>query len=280
MDRPIAALLYDFDKTLSPRDMPEYGFVPGIGMTPEAFWARCEQKEKDHRMDPILAYMMVMIEQARGKLLLNRSAFQALGREVTLFVGVASWFARVNAYAERLGLSAEHYIISSGLREIIEGTPIASEFTEIYAAEFCYDDAGVPVWPAMAVNYTSKTQFLFRVNKGVLDPTDHRGLNETMPEEQRRVPFRNMIYFGDGFTDVPCMKLVREHGGHSIALFNQDDALARELLGDGRVDFTAQADYREGQKLEQVVFDILDHVASGSKLACRHAEEKHGNRHI
>lgn len=274
MSRPIAALLYDFDKTLSPRDMPEYGFVPGIGMTPEPFWACCEQKAKEHRMDPILAYMMVMIEQARGKLLLNRSAFQSLGRDVALFPGVVDWFSRVNAYAGRLGLVPEHYIISSGLREIIEGTPIASEFTEIYAAEFCYDDAGVPVWPAMAVNYTSKTQFLFRVNKGVLDPTDHKGLNETMPEEQRRVPFRNMIYFGDGFSDVPCMKLVREHGGHSIALYHENDDLAHDLLRSGRVDFTAQADYREGQKLEQVVFDILDHIASGSRLAHREQEEK------
>lgn len=155
-----------------------------------------------------------------GKKLLNRNEFTKLGESVEPFSGVRTWFDRVNRYADSLGLQLEHYIISSGLKEIIEGTPIAKEFKAIYAAEFFYDEQNVPVWPAMAVNYTSKTQFLFRINKGVLDVTDHASLNEFTPENHRRIPFGNMIYIGDGFTDVPCMKLVKVNGGHSIAVYS------------------------------------------------------------
>ena len=164
----------------------------------------------------------------------------------------------------------EHYIISSGLREIIEGTPIAPEFKEIYAASFCYDEDGVPIWPAMAVNYTSKTQFLFRINKGVPDVTENRGLNEYMPEDLRRVPFRNMIYIGDGLTDVPCMKLTKVNGGHFIAVYQTDRGEADDMIRHGRVDYVVPADYSKGSELEQAVFEVVDQVAAMAKTARRH----------
>jgi len=254
----VAAILYDFDKTLSTKDMQEYAFIPGIGMTADEFWAKCDILTKKHNMDQILSYMYVMLNDARGKKLLNRDEFKKLGESVELFPGVDSWFERVNSYAENLGIEVEHYVISSGLKEIIEGTPIAKYFKKVYAAEFMYDESGVPVWPAMAVNYTSKTQFLFRINKGVLDVTDHAELNEYTPENERRIPFRNMIYIGDGFTDVPCMKLVKVNGGHSIAVYSNKKNTALNIMRQGRVDFIANADYRENQKLEETVFRTLD----------------------
>ena len=238
--KPVAAILYDFDKTLSTKDMQEYAFIPGIGMTAEAFWKKCNLLTKEHNMDQILSYMYAMLTEARGKKLLNREEFKKLGKTVELFPGVVSWFDRVNAYAEKLGLRLEHYIISSGLKEIIEGTPIAKQFRGIFAAEFFYDEQNVPVWPAMAVNYTSKTQFLFRINKGVLDVTDSAGLNEFTPENKRRIPFQNMIYIGDGFTDVPCMKLVKVNGGHSIAVYSDKKQTAIDIMHQGRVDYIAR----------------------------------------
>lgn len=266
MKKPIAAILYDFDKTLSTKDMQEYAFIPGISMTAEMFWEKCNKLTKENHMDQILAYMYVMLTEARGKKLLNRNEFKKLGESVELFNGVTTWFDRVNMYAEKIGVEIEHYVISSGLKEIIEGTPIAKYFKEIYAAEFFYDEQNVPVWPAMAVNYTSKTQFLFRINKGVLDVTDHKTLNVYTPDEKRRIPFGNMIYIGDGFTDVPCMKLVKVNGGHSVAVYGDDQKTAEDILSQGRVDFTALADYGSGKKLEKTVFAILDLIKANSNV--------------
>ena len=269
---PILAIMYDFDHTLSPRDMQEYGFIPDLGMEADVFWNKCLKAMKRNQMDQILAYMYMMLEEAKGKLIVNRNMLRALGKDVQLFDGVSDWFARVNEYARSRGLQPEHYIISSGLKEIIEGTPIAKEFKEIYAASFCYDEHGVACWPAMAVNYTSKTQFLFRVNKGVLDVTEHRALNEFMPEEKRRVPFSNMIYVGDGLTDVPSMKLTKLNGGHSIAVWQENEGVSNEMLLEGRVDFAVKADYSKGSEMEKTVFAVIDQIAASAKTAQMHVD--------
>lgn len=272
-EKPITAILYDFDKTLSTKDMQEYAFIPDVGMTAEEFWGKCNQLTHENNMDQILSYMYVMLKEAHGKKLLNRSEFTKLGATVELCPGVDTWFDRVNAYGEKLGLTVEHYVISSGLKEIIEGTPIAGYFREIYAAEFLYDKDDVPVWPAMAVNYTSKTQFLFRINKGVLDVTDHRGLNTFTPEENRRIPFGNMIYIGDGYTDVPCMKLVKVNGGHSIAVHSDSKETASDILQQGRVDYICPSDYRSGSKLEHTVFTVLDWISANNAAFFLHQED-------
>ncbi len=269
-EKPILAIMYDFDRTLSPRDMQEYGFIPELGMAPEEFWGKCVDAMKKYQMDQILAYMYVMVEEAKGRIVINKQTLRELGKDVQLFEGVKTWFTRVNDYAQKRGLTPEHYIISSGLKEIIEGTPIAHEFKEIYAASFCYAADGMPCWPAMAVNYTSKTQFLFRVNKGVLDVTEHRQLNEFMPEEKRRVPFSNMIYVGDGLTDVPCMKLTKLNGGHSIAVWQDSPAAVNDMLLEGRVDFVTKADYSEGSEMEKTVFAVIDEIAAASRTAQMH----------
>lgn len=269
-EKPIFALMYDFDKTLSPKDMQEYAFIPNVKMTPEEFWRECRETMLTNRMDQILAYMFVMYKKAKGRFLFTRETLRALGKDVELFDGVETWFQRINDYAEKRGMKAEHYIISSGLKEIIEGTPIADNFERIYAAEYCYDEDGVPCWPAMAVNYTSKTQFLFRINKGVLEVTENDGLNEFMPEDKRRVPFRNMVYIGDGLTDVPCMKLVRTNGGHSIAVFHNDKKKVNNLLLEGRVDYVIKADYSSDSEMEKTVFAVIDHAAAVNATTAMH----------
>lgn len=269
---PVFALMYDFDKTLSPKDMQEYGFIPGIGLDAKEFWTRCNDTMKRNNMDQILAYMYVMCREARGKMLFTRKTLQALGREVELFRGVTTWFGRINAYAAKHGMKAEHYIISSGLKEIIEGTPIAGEFDRIYAAEYLYDEDGVPCWPAMAVNYSSKTQFLYRINKGIFEVTDNEGINEFMPDELRRVPFRNMVYIGDGMTDVPCMKIVRSNGGHSIAVYQDSRDGVNELVLHGRVDDVLKADYSEGSEMENAVFALIDKSMADNRVAGMHLE--------
>ena len=258
--RPIVAIMYDFDKTLSPKNMQEYAFVPGIGLNPEIFWNKCDDLANANNMDPILAYMFLMKEESEGKMLLTRDVFKKLGKSVKLFNGVNTWFTRVNTYAEKQGLNIEHYILSSGLKEIIDGTTIANHFTKIYAAEYCYNEKQVPVWPAMAVNYTSKTQFLYRINKGVLDVTEHNGLNEYTPDNKRRIPFKNMIYIGDGLTDVPCMKLCKVNGGHSIAVYQENQTVADDMIKQGRVDFVVPADYSKESKMETTVFAIIDQI--------------------
>jgi len=266
MAKPIVALMYDFDKTLSPKNMQDYGFMKGLDVTSEEFWAACTKLTKAHQMDSILSYMYMMLEKGHGKYMLKRESFRELGKSVKLFPGVQTWFGRINEYCETKGLKCEHYIISSGLKEIIEGTPIAGEFKEIYAAEFLYDEDGVAKWPAMAVNYTSKTQFLYRINKGILDVTEQRALNEYVPEDKRRIPFRNMIYFGDGDTDIPCMKLTKVNGGHSIVVYQKDKKESERLISENRVNFAFKADYRKDLPLEKAVKSVIDNIAATETL--------------
>lgn len=267
-NRPILALMYDFDHTLSPRDMQEYAFIPELGMQAGDFWDLCQEVGERHNMDSILAYMYVMLVEARKRgMRLDREVFRRQGARVELFPGVESWFDRVNAYGDRLGFQVEHYILSSGQKEIIEGTPIADRFKMIYAAEYVYSETdGTPEWAAMAVNYTSKTQFIYRVNKGILDVNDNTRLNEHTPHDMRRVPYTNMIYIGDGTTDIPCMKLVGTRGGHSIAVYNgQRTATVNDMLIHNRVQFVAPTDYREGSEIEKIVFGVFDSVAAESR---------------
>ena len=262
----IVAIMYDFDHTLSDKDMQEYAYIPDISMTSKDFWAKCEEMSNANNMDGILAYMYVMINEARGKVVFTRDTLLKQGKRIKYFDGVENWFERINEYGEKLGMKIEHYIISSGLRKVIEGTSIAKYFKEIYACDFCYDDRGEPYWPSMAVNYTSKTQFLFRINKGVLDVRDDKTLNESQPEKYKRIPFSNMIYIGDGLTDVPCMKLTKSQGGHSIAVYQETPDKARQMIDAGRVDFMLKADYSENSPMDKAVKGIIDKIKADTSL--------------
>ncbi len=262
--RPVIALMYDFDKTLCTKDMQEYSFIPNVGLTPREFWAEANSLAREKKMDGILAYMYVMLDKARSAktVSVRRESFVALGRDLEFYPGVETWFDRINAFGREQGVDVRHYIISSGLKEIIEGSSIYKSFSEVFACEFLYDVDRMPVWPKNVVNYTTKTQFLFRVNKGVLDLSEDAALNDYTPEDERPVPFRNMIYIADGKTDVPCMKLVRVNGGCSVAVYPKGRRdTAAQLLRDGRADFMLPADYSAGGELETTVKTVIQKMA-------------------
>lgn len=272
---PVVAMMYDFDKTLSTKDMQEYSFIPKLGLTAQEFWAQSNALAKEQKMDRILSYMYMMVRMSKDKHQpIRREDFVALGKKIQLYPGVEDWFARINAFGLEQGVRVEHYLISSGLKEIVEGCSIFDQFKEVYASEFLYDENGVAVWPKLAVNYTAKTQFLFRINKGVLDISNDLDLNRSIPDELRPVPFRNMIYIGDGLTDVPCMKLVKLNRGQSLAVYKKEKATGYSLLTDKRVDLIAPADYREGKKLDTLVKMILQKMALMSRLAAEHQKQK------
>ncbi len=269
--KPVVAIMYDFDKTLCTKDMQEYTFIPNLGMTATDFWTESGKLSKGKKMDGILAYMYLMIDKARSAhIKIQREEFVKLGVDLELYNGVESWFERINQIGEDLGIKVEHYIISSGLREIIEGSSIYKHFKEVFACEFLYDENNVACWPKNAVNYTTKTQFLFRINKGILDISKDEELNKYTPEDDRPVPFRNMIYIGDGLTDVPCMKLVKANGGYSIAVYTKGKrSKVESLIEHERVDFISLADYSEGSDLDITVRDILCKMAMVDSLKSR-----------
>lgn len=261
-DKPVVAICYDFDKTLSPNDMQAQGYIQDVGYDVDAFWEKSNGFARDNDMDTNLAYMYTMKNEAEGALILNRTALEAYGAKVNLFPGVTDWFDRIRLYGDRRGVIVEHYIISSGLKEMIEGTEMAKEraFKKIYASSLFFNDKGVAVWPAQVVNYTNKTQFLFRISKGVLDINDP-AVNDFFKPEDIRIPFRNMIYIGDSDTDIPCMKLVSVNGGHSIGVYNPhtgEMGKVHEMMRANRIKYYAPADYTENTKLDQIVKAIID----------------------
>lgn len=273
---PIIAILYDFDKTLCTTDMQDYSFIPSLGYTPEEFWKIANSFGRENRMDGILAYMYTMIRECRAQnIKLDRNYLVNAGRNIELFPGVKEWFSRMNAFGKSVGVQIEHYVISSGLREIIEGSGISHEFKEIYACEFYYDEDGSATWPKLDVNFTNKTQFVYRINKGVLDVAEDRALNASMPDDSKRIPFTNMIYIGDGLSDVPCMKMMRAYGGEAIAVHQESNRPGVEdLLRKGRVDFVFPADYREGEALDRTMKNIICKIAYTDVLAEENATQR------
>lgn len=256
--QPIIALCYDFDKTLSPKDMQEYGFIDSLGMTAEDFWSKSDSLAKNHGMDMILAYMYSMtLEAERNNIKVTENDLKELGKDIELFDGVTSWFDRINSIAHNNGAIVEHYIISSGLKEIIEGSEIAYHFKDIYASSFHYNEKGRAIWPKQAVNFTTKTQYLFLINKNC----ESEDVNRFMPDDERRIPFTNFIYIGDSDTDIPCMRLVKTSGGNSVGVYNPADIKAKQkvqkLLCEKRINYYAPCDYTENGPLEQIITMII-----------------------
>ena len=257
------ALVYDFDGTLSPGNMQEFGFVQALGKDPKDFWEKTGQLAKENDANAILCYMYLMLQEAKANnISLKRKSFKQFGSQIELYEGVERWFARINEYGKSIGLNIKHYINSSGLREMIEGTKIASEFENIYACSFLYDVDGIAYWPAVAVDYTTKTQFLFKINKGIKEVSDNKKINEYLAKEERPIPFERMIYFGDGETDVPSMSVVKSQGGHAIAVYGdpKKKATATKLINANRVDFMCMADYSEGREVYDTVCRILNKI--------------------
>jgi len=259
------ALIYDFDKTLSPKDMQEFHYIRSLGYeNPVDFWKECDTFSKKHNCDGILSYMYLMVMKNRD---LTRKQLIEEGKYIELYKGVSTWFRRINEYGKKHHIDVEHYVISSGLTDIISGTSIADEFKKIYACTYAYDSNGKVLWPSRVVNYTMKTQYLFRINKGVLAETNDEDLNSSTPETEKYIPITNMIYFGDGSTDVPSMKVVQQNGGVTIAVFGDgSQAKAEQLYADKRANFVVKADYSKGSKVEKIVQGIIDSLETRNKL--------------
>ena len=260
--KPVVAICYDFDKTLTPDDMQSQGFIQKLGYEVSSFWDKSNGLSENNDMDQNLAYMYTMLQESEGKVLFTKDGLKEYGAKLQFFPGVEDWFERIRKYADEKGVILEHYIISSGLKEMIEGSKVSDSFERIYASSFYYNERDVAVWPAQVVNYTNKTQFLFRIVIGTLDVNDP-GINDYFEPENLRVPFRNMIYIGDSDTDIPCMKLVNANGGHSIGVYNPDSKKKEKvykMMHDNRIKYFAPADYKEGSDLDNLVKAIMSYT--------------------
>lgn len=257
--QPTLAILYDFDGTIASGNMQEHDFIPKTNTTTDDFWLESDTLALEQNADNNLAYMRIMLEKAQ-KIGKTRKDFIACGKNIRFFKGVLEWFDRINAYGKKIGVKVEHYLLSSGLHEIVEGTPIYKKFKKVYACRFMYNENNEAYWPAQVVNYTTKTQYLFRINKGCLEECD-KSVNNRMNPEDRSIPFSRMLYIGDGLTDIPCMATLKEFGGHALAVYTPhkkgNKKIAKQLLADGRVDTIAPADYTEGSPLDLYVKALL-----------------------
>ena len=263
-----AAIAYDFDGTLTPGCMQDHSFFPALGVKEPSkeFWPKAKSLSKNNDMDEILAYMHLMLKEADyNDVSIHKQKFIEHGKDMGFFPGVETWFSRINKYAEEKGINLKHYIISSGLREMIQGTSIAEEFSAIFASGFMYNQDGIAIWPALAVNYTNKTQYIFRINKGIENSWDDKSLNKYIGEEERPVPQKNIIYFGDGETDIPAMKMVNYIGGHSIAVYDSKIENAQkaceDLIIQERAKHAVEANYEENTQLDLTVKKILDSIS-------------------
>jgi phosphoserine phosphatase len=260
------ALVYDFDGTLSPQPMQEYTVLPKIGVEPAQFWAMVNREARETESDPMLVYMRHIIEALeREQVDVKREDFAAMASAIEYFPGVTTWFTRMNAYVKKRSrgqVKLAHYLISAGQKEILDGVSIRKHFKRIYASEYHFNHHGVATFPKLLVTDTLKTQFLFRINKGLELVTE--SINEHMPEAERPIPFANIVYVGDGMTDVPSMALTKKSGGHTVAVFDPESekqrAICMKLLEAGRADFIAEADYRKSSKLSRRVELLLDAI--------------------
>lgn len=264
--KPICAILYDFDSTLATTDMQAFGFIPDMGMTPAEFWQRTDEFSKRTGCEKILSYLYTMVEVAKEKgIKMDRAYLNKCGANIKFFPGVSTWFSRINEYGEQHGIKVEHYLVSSGNKEIVEGCPIAKEFKAIYGCEYIFGKDGNVLWPKFAINYTQKTQYFFRISKGVKDQRDDDSVNEKVHD--RRIPYSNMIYIGDGLTDVPSMIIVKSNGGKSIAVYpkGKEDKVS-SLYDDGRVNYACLADYSKDSPLEKIMKLILQGIEINESL--------------
>lgn len=266
------AIAYDFDGTLANDNMQEHQFLPDIKMKPKDFWNEVKFLTKEHQADEVLVYMNLMLRKAAAASVpVGREDFKAQGKAIQLFKGVEEWFDRITLFGKAMDVRVKHYLVSSGNEEIIAGTPIYSKFARVYASKFMFDENGAATWPALAVNYTTKTQYLFRINKGAFDLSDNRQVNKFIEKRDRPVPFENMIFVGDGSTDIPCFRLVKEQGGLSVAVYKPSTKHARKgaekYLNEGRVHCIAPANFTDGSKLDCIIKANISAIAARSALS-------------
>ena len=275
MGKTILAIMYDFDKTLSTTDMQNYTFIPRLGLTPDEFWGSTGEFSKKTGCERILSYMYMMIVKAKeAGIELTREFLQDCGKNIKYHPGVTTWFDRINKYGLDNDVIVEHYLVSSGTKEILEGCSIFDKFTNVYGCEFYYDENGRPVWPKLAINYTQKTQFFFRIAKGVTEVSNDDGVNEKKTE--LRIPYTNIVYIGDGMTDVACMTLVNKNHGYSIGVYTDENKQkVAQIRNDKRCRFVVKADYSQTSNMEKVMKMIIDDVHNRAVL--KEKEQKLAN---
>ena len=266
MKKVIVGICYDFDCTLARGYMQEFGLVQALGMTADEFWAKNKENMKKTGTAPVLSYTRLIIDECeRRGIKLTRKFLNECGKNIEYFSGVKTWFKRLNEYAASRGILLEHYIISSGNKEILEGSEIYREFKDVFGCEYLFDKNGVAYWMKNIVDFTLKTQYLFKINKGVTGKDDSSKVNERI--ENKHIEFRNMIYIGDGYTDIPCMTLVKEKGGTSISVYTDEQKqISDGLVRDDRVNYACKADYSAGSEMDKLLKLILDSIALREKL--------------
>ena len=269
--RNVIAVVYDFDHTLSPQYMQDQTILPHAGIEPREFWQSCTALIKEKGYDQELAYMKRMLEHETIRSLSNQD-LRRMGTQLTFFPGVPECFDELNTIIrqpkyEECDVHLEHYVVSSGLEAILEGSEIAKWTKATWGCQFDEMD-GYLSFPKRTISHTQKTQYLFRVNKNLLDAD--QDVNDHVPEEARRVPFRHMIYVGDGPTDVPCFTVIKKNGGLAVAVYNPDDLTRRSFKKcydltrhADRVHFMAPADYRRGSHLRLILEQHLTEIADG-----------------
>ena len=272
MEKPIIAIIYDFDKTLCDQDMQNYTFIPNLDMTPEEFWDDLGDFTRQENMEGILSYLYYMVKKSKEKgLPITKKYLKEMGKDIKFFPGVLDWFERINQFGKEHGAIIEHYIISSGIKEIINSSEVAKHFKAVFACDFYYDDKGEAAWPKIAINFTGKTQYLYKINKGILDDADATEVNKK--HKEKRIPFRNMIYIGDGLTDIPCMTMLKKQGGKSIGVYvAKHKERVQQFLVDDRVNYVCPANYKENSYLDKTVKLIIKSTCLISELA--YLEEK------
>ncbi|OGX14580.1 MAG: hypothetical protein A2351_01415 [Omnitrophica bacterium RIFOXYB12_FULL_50_7] len=264
----IIAIVYDFDGTLSPGNMQEETIFKAYGIDKKKFWARSQSLVIRKGYEKTLAYLKLLIDDPIFKKRpLTKRMLREFASHIPYYPGVdEGYFDQLGAFIRSLpevpeaGITLEHYIISSGLQDILEGISIRKHFKKIYACEYDFQ-RGRPVFPKLVINDTNKTQFLFRINKGRLKLSE--SINNHMPETERRIPFRNMIYVGDGITDVPSMTVVQKAGGNAIAVYDPAKRVPRAvktMVAEHRAEHFAPADFRPQSLLVKILRQTLKKI--------------------
>ena len=263
------AIAYDFDGTLASGNIQGNSFIPAVGMKKASFWKQNKERAEKHEADEVLSYMTFMLERASAEdVPVRRQDFARHGKTVPLFRGAADWFDRVNARARERHVKLQHYIISSGIKEMIEATKIGKKFTKVFASSFAYDANGAAKWPALAINYTTKTQYLFRINKGSLSVHDHGLINDFVPHENLRCrSATSSLLVTAKQTSLACglseTKVVIQSRSINLAA-RKKKTRAEKLITDKRADFIAPADYSEGRRLDEIISAIMDKIAANN----------------
>ncbi|MEZ5301065.1 MAG: haloacid dehalogenase-like hydrolase [Verrucomicrobiales bacterium] len=279
----IIGIVYDYDQTLSPKYMQDEVLFPRFGINPDSFWKRCRELVDDQGFDGELAYLKALLDYLSLDRPSNKE-LEELGKDLHFYKGLPEMFTEINKVLtpahEAVGIKIEHYIVSSGMKALIDGCALKPFFKAIFGCEFAEDENGRISFPKRVISHTQKTQYLFRISKGLLAPD--QDVNDHMPPEQRPIPFPNMIYLGDGPTDVPCFTVMRQYGGYCIAVYNPDDESRRSFrkcyqltAHANRVRHIAPSDYRPGSHLRLLLEEMVGEIANRI-MERRHAEAKEG----